>query len=61
MKDFNWKKIAERMAVTAVQAAVAFLAVNNWHFQDETVIAGMIGAGLSAAYNLFKQYKTQIS
>lgn len=52
----NYKKILERAVITFIEAAVAFLAVNNWDYSNKTVIAGTIGAGLSAAYNATKQY-----
>lgn len=53
----NWKKIVEKMVVTFVEAGFAFLSLNRWDFTNKTVLAGAIGAGLSAAYNLYKESK----
>jgi hypothetical protein len=47
--------IAEHAVVTFVESAVAYLIVIptvNW---NRTVLAGAIGAGLSAAYNVVRQ------
>lgn len=56
--DFvNWSKLAEKIVVTFLEASVAFLALNSWNLTDKTVQAGAVGAGLSAAYNLVKQYR----
>lgn len=51
----NWKRYAEKALVTFVEAAVAYVIVIptvNW---DKTVIAGAIGAGLSAVYNVVRE------
>lgn len=55
----NGRKLAEKVVVTFVEAALAFLALNGWNFSNKTVQAGTVGAGLSAAYNLIKQYRSQ--
>ena len=48
-----WKSVAIKALVTFIQAAVAFGVVTNWQYDDRnTFIAGLIGAGLSAVYNL---------
>lgn len=58
MFDFvNVPKLVEKAIVTFLEAAVAFLALNSWNISDKTVQAGAVGAGLSAVYNLVKQYK----
>lgn len=46
------KVVAINVCVTFVQAALAVLAVNNWDFSNKTVIAGAVGAGASAVWNL---------
>lgn len=45
------KVVIINMAVTALEAAVGFLAVSGWNISDKTVLAGAVGAGLSAAWN----------
>lgn len=45
------KTIVVNVIVTFVQAAVAFVAVNNWNFTDKAVIAGAVGAGASVVWN----------
>mgnify|MGYP001583589298 CR=1 FL=1 len=53
----NYKKLVEKAVVTFVEAAVAYLSLNGWNFGNKTVLAGAMGAGLSAAYNVAKQLK----
>lgn len=54
----NWRVLVEKVVVTFVEAALAFLALNDWKFTDKTVGAGAVGAGLSAAYNTYKQLRS---
>lgn len=62
MPDFiNISKLVERAVITFVEAAVAFLSVNGWNFNSKTAVAGAVGAGLSAVYNLTKQYNNSRS
>lgn len=56
MNSVNWKKVVERAVITFFEAAVPFLALNHWDFSNKTVLAGAVGAGLSAVYNFVKQY-----
>lgn len=55
------KSIVERAVVTFVEASVAFLALNNWNLTSKTVVAGAVGAGLSAVYNMVKTWQTSKS
>jgi len=51
----KYQQLAEKVAVTFVEAAVVYLTVVptvNW---NKTAIAGAVGAGLSAVYNLVRQ------
>lgn len=50
------QSIIERIVITFVEAVVAYSAVAPTHTLDKTAIAGAIGAGASAVYNLLKQY-----
>lgn len=50
----DYKKIAIKMVVTFVEAAVPFWALAGYKL-DKAVIAGAVGAGLSAVYNVGKQ------
>lgn len=50
------KKIAIKVAVTFVEAAVAYLSLNSWNISSKTVIAGAVGAGISAVYNVVRHY-----
>ncbi|MBA3679095.1 hypothetical protein H0W80_02805 [Candidatus Saccharibacteria bacterium] len=51
MKLASTKVILTNVLVTFVQAAVAFLAVNNWDYNNKVVLAGAAGAGLSVVWN----------
>jgi hypothetical protein len=53
----NYTKLVEKVVVTFVEAAVAYLSLNSWNFNSKTVVAGAVGAGVSAAYNVVKQLK----
>lgn len=51
------QQVAEHVVVTFVEAAIAYLVVLptvNW---TKTVLAGAVGAGLSAVYNVLRQSK----
>lgn len=49
------KKIAVKVAVTFLEASIAYLTASGWKF-DKVVLAGAVGAGVSAVYNLSKHY-----
>lgn len=54
-------QIAERILITFVEAAAAYLIVIptvNW---SKTVLAGAAGAGLSAVYNIIRQANPTIT
>lgn len=53
----DYKKIAILAAVTFVEAAAAYyvVALGANRPTDKVLIAGAIGAGISAAYNVVKQ------
>jgi hypothetical protein len=53
--DMNWKKVAILAVVTFVEAAVVTWAMTGFKF-DRVLVGGAIGAGVSAAYNVTKQY-----
>lgn len=46
------KTIVTNVVVTFFQAALAVLAVSNWDFTNKTALAGAVGAGASAVWNL---------
>ncbi len=48
--------IIERIVITFVEAIVAYSAVAPTHTLNKTAIAGAIGAGVSAVYNLITHY-----
>jgi len=53
--------IAEHIVVTFFEAAIAYVIVipqTNW---GKTALAGAIGAGLSAAYNVLRQAEPTLS
>lgn len=52
MKYQSTKTVLTNVVVTFFQAALAVLAVSNWNFSDKTVVAGAVGAGASAVWNL---------
>lgn len=52
MKPTPTKTVVVNAVVTFVQAAAAFLAVNNWDVSNKTVLAGAVGAGLSVVWNM---------
>lgn len=57
----KYQIIAERVAITFAESAAAYLIVIptvNW---NKTVIAGAIGAGLSAVYNLLREAQPTIT
>lgn len=49
IQDTKW--VVMNVLVTFVQAAVAFLAVNNWDYTNKAVVAGAVGAGASVVWN----------
>lgn len=56
MTSAKVKEIALKVVVTFVEAALAYSALNNFDITNKTAVAGAIGAGLSAVYNLSKHY-----
>lgn len=55
MKFSNLKHIALKVVVTFVEAGVAYW-VATGQKTDKAVLAGAVGAGLSAVYNLVRHY-----
>ncbi len=51
LDNINLKKLAVRVVVTFVEAAIPFLALNHWDYTNRVVIAGAVGAGLSVVWN----------
>lgn len=51
MKLASTKTIVTNVVITFLQAALAFLAVNNWDFNNKAVVAGAVGAGASVVWN----------
>lgn len=51
----KYQQIAEHIGITFFEAAIAYIIVIPHVTWTRTVIAGAIGAGLSAVYNLLRQ------
>lgn len=49
--NINPKKLAVKVCVTFVEAAVASLAVSGWDLSNKTVLAGAVGSALSVVWN----------
>lgn len=54
------QQIVEHIIVTFFQAALAYVAVLPHPTLNKAVLAGAVGAGLSAAYNLLRQSQPTI-
>lgn len=54
------KLLAIRVVVTFIQAAVAYVVVSGGDFTSKTVLAGAVGAGLSALYNFARNQWPEI-
>ena len=52
----DYKKLIILAVVTFIEAAAAFVVVTGKGEINKVVIAGCVGAGLSAVYNVVKQF-----
>lgn len=57
----KYKRIAEKVLVTFVEAALTYLIVVPHPQLNKTVVVGAVGAGLSAAYNLIRESQPTIT
>lgn len=55
MTQDQFKKIALKVALTFIEAAVAYW-VATGNLVSKTALAGAVGAGISAVYNLTRHY-----
>jgi hypothetical protein len=53
----KYQMLVEKVVVTFFQAGIAYVAVAPHVQWDKTLIAGALGAGLSAVYNLLRESK----
>lgn len=51
----KYQQIAEKIVITFVEAAIAYWVVIPHTTITKTAIAGAVGAGLSAVYNLLRE------
>lgn len=54
------RRIALKVVVTFVEAAVAFWVAAGYK-TDKVALAGVVGAGLSAVYNVSKHYLVDVN
>lgn len=56
----KYKRIIEKVAVTFVEAGLTYVIVVPHAQVNKTLIAGALGAGLSAVYNLLRESQPTI-